>query len=228
MLNTDKQIEEMFDAGVHLGHKTNRIHPKARKYIYKIEDGASIIDLTKTVDNLIKAVDFVKKLAKEKKIILFVVTKKIASQFVKEECIKNNFLYITMKWPAGLLTNFKMIMKNVETLKKMREEKENGDWNKFVKHEQVALQKKLSRLEKFYGGIANMGKIPDAIFVVDVKKEKNAVNEAGRNKIPVIAIVDTNANPDLIDYPIVGNDDSFSSVQYLVSKVINAYTLYKE
>lgn len=215
----------MFDAGVHLGHKTNRIHPKARKYIYKIEDGASIIDLTKTAENLAKAVDFVKKLAKEKKSILFVVTKKIASQFVKEECIKNNFLYITIKWPAGLLTNFKMIMKNVETLKKMREEKENGDWNKFVKHEQVALQKKLTRLEKFYGGIANMQKIPDAIFVVDVKKEKNAVNEAGRNKIPVIAIVDTNANPDLIDYPIIGNDDSFSSVQYLVNKVINAYTV---
>lgn len=225
MLNTDKQIEEMFDAGVHLGHKTNRIHPKAKKNIYKIEDGASIIDLTKTAEHLTKAVEFVKKLAKEKKIILFVVTKKIASHYVKEECIKNNFLYITMKWPAGLLTNFKMIMKNVETLKKMREDKENGDWNKFVKHEQVALQKKLTRLEKFYSGITGLSKLPDAVFVVDVKKEKNAVSEASRGKIPVIAIVDTNANPDLIDYPIVGNDDSFSSVQYLVNKVINAYTV---
>ncbi|MDH7476160.1 MAG: 30S ribosomal protein S2 [Microgenomates group bacterium] len=223
MSDIDQQIEEMFNAGVHLGHKSNRIHPKAKKFIYKIESGVSIIDLTKTQEQLKKAVDFVKKLAKEGKSLLFVVTKKIASQYVREECSNKNLFFVTTKWPAGLLTNFETIMKNVNTLKKMREEKESGQWNKFVKHEQSKKQKKLNRLERFYGGIAAMDKKPDALFIVDIKKEKNAVKEARLNQIPIVALVDTNSNPFSVDFPIVGNDDSFSSIQYIVNTIISAY-----
>lgn len=223
MTNIDKKIEELFNAGCHLGHKANKVHPKAKKYIYTIEKGTSIIDLTKTVDLLEKAKKFVADLAKKNGTLLVVVTKKIAVNFTSELCKKNNIPYITNKWPAGLLTNFEMIIKNAKKLKKMKEEKEKGEWNKFVKHEQIKLQKQIFKLEKFYGGIANLEKLPDAIFIVDIKKEKNALKEAYKKQIPTIAICDTNVNPEKVIYPIPGNDDSIKSIEYFVNEVVNAY-----
>lgn len=223
MSDDDKKLEELFNAGVHLGHKSNRIHPQSRKYIYKIESGVSIIDLTKTLTNLNKAKEFVTKLAQENKILLVVVTKKIVAKAVKEQCMAKNIPFITHKWPAGLLTNFETIVKNIKTLKKMREDKENGGWEKFVKHEKQKLQKKLNRLEIQYNGLISLEKLPDALFVVDIKKEKNAIAEAKKTNITTIAVVDTNSDPNLVNYPIVGNDDSVSSIQYLVNEVINAY-----
>lgn len=223
MSDTNKKIEELFAAGSHLGHKKNKIHPKAKKYIYSLENGTSIIDLTKTVEFLEKAKKFVSSLGKENKTLLVVVTKRIAASTTAQLCKENNLPYVTIKWPAGLITNFDMIIKNAKKLKKMNEEKENGDWNKFVKHEQIKLQKQLNKLEKFYGGIANLEKLPDAVFVVDMKKEKNAVKEALEKKIPVVAIADTNINPDTVDYPIPGNDDAATSIQYFVKEIIESY-----
>jgi len=223
MTDIDKKVEELFAVGAHLGHKTNRIHPQAKKYIYSIENGVSIIDLTITVPLLEKAKEFVSESAKNKKTLLVIVTKKVNSPFISDLCQKNNLPFITTKWPAGLFTNFDMIIKNVKKLNLMKEEKEKGEWGKFVKHEQVALDKKLKKLEKFYGGISSLQKLPDAIFVVDIKKEKNAVKEAKEVKIPVIAVVDTNANPNNIDYPIPGNDDSATSIEYFVKEIIGAY-----
>jgi small subunit ribosomal protein S2 len=223
MTDLDKKVEELFAVGAHLGHKTNRIHPQAKKYIYSIENGVSIIDLTITVPLLEKAKEFVSESAKNKKTLLVIVTKKVNSPFISDLCQKNNLPFITTKWPAGLFTNFDMIIKNVKKLNLMKEEKEKGEWGKFVKHEQVALDKKLKKLEKFYGGISSLQKLPDAIFVVDIKKEKNAVKEAKEVKIPVIAVVDTNANPNNIDYPIPGNDDSATSIEYFVKEIIGAY-----
>lgn len=224
MIDKNKKIEELFNAGAHLGHKKNKIHPKAKKYIYSIEQGVSIINLEKTVDLLEKAKDYLKTLAKEKKTLLVVATKKICSSFIKEICLQNNIPYINFKWPAGLLTNFETIIKNIKKLKQMKKDEEEGAWNKFVKHEQIRLKKQLKKLEKFYGGIINLEKIPEAIFIIDIKKEKNAVKEAKDKNIKIIAVVDTNVNPDLVDYPIPGNDDSLSSIEYFVKEIIQAYT----
>src|SRR3990167_10582945 len=224
MSNNDRQVEELFAAGAHLGHKANRVHPKTNKYIYSFENGVSIIDLTKTVDYLEKAKQFVSELGKNEKVLLVISTKKIASNLTQELCQKNNLPFINTKWPAGLLTNFEMIIKNVKKLNSMKEEKEKGDWNKFVKHEQVKLDKELSKLEKFYGGIANLKKLPEALFIIDIKKEKNSVKEAGEMKVLTIAVTYTNADPDPINYPIPGNDDSITSIEYFLTEIIEAYS----
>ncbi|MFN4212998.1 MAG: 30S ribosomal protein S2, partial [Microgenomates group bacterium] len=181
-------------------------------------------DLLQTIKLLEKAKNFLTQLAKEGKTLLLVVTKKPFALKTLELCQKNNIPAITTKWPAGLLTNFDYIIKNVKKLKTMRQEKEKGAWSKFVKHEQLKLKKELGRLEKFYGGIANLKKIPDALFIVDIKKEKNAVEEAKRLGIPIVALVDTNCDPNKVDYPIPGNDDLEGSVNYFVNQIIEAYT----
>lgn len=224
MVQVDTQIEELFQAGSHLGHKTNRVHPKAKKNIYTIQNGVSIIDLTKTSTLLENAKKIVIQLKKEGKILLVVVTKKIASTYTQELCKNKGIPYITVKWPAGLFTNFEMIMKNVKKMNTMKKERDEGEWNKFVKHEQTQMNKELNKLEKFYGGLSQIQKLPDALFVVDVKKEKNAVKEAREKGIPVIAIADTNVDPDSVDFPIPANDDSESSIQYIVGQLVSAYS----
>lgn len=224
MTNIDTRIEEMFAAGAHLGHKTNRVHPKSYKNIYTVENGVSIIDLTITAAYLEKALAYIADLGKENKILLIIVTKRVSSAFTQELCQKNNIPYVTVKWPAGLLTNFDMIIKNAKKLKSMKEGRNNGEWSKFVKHEQVQMAKVVNRMERLYGGLVALTKKPDALFVVDIKKEKNSVKEAIDTKIPVIAITDTNSNPDLIQYPIPANDDSSTSIEYFVKAIVDAYS----
>ncbi len=223
MSKTDSRVEELFNIGAHLGHKTNRVHPKAKKYIYTVENGVSIIDLTKTVELLDKALSYVTKLGKGHETMLVVVTKRVSSKFTQELCQKYGIPYITVKWPAGLLTNFDMIMNNVKKLITMKEEREKGEWVKFVKHEQMKLSKELNRLERFYGGLVSLKKRPDALFVIDLKKEKNAVNEARAYRIPLIAITDTNVNPDLVEYAIPANDDAVPSIEYFLNTVVETY-----
>ena len=196
---------------------------KSKKYIYTFENGVSIIDLTLTANLLEKALKFVQELAKQNKVLLVVATKKIAAYQIQALCRKNSIPYITNKWPAGLLTNFETITKNIKKLIQMKKEKQEGAWQKFVKHESQKLEKQLQKLEKNYSGLVQLIKLPDAVLVVDIRKEKNAVNEALNTSIPIIAIVDTNVNPDLIDYPIPANDDSLSSIEYITNKVIDAY-----
>lgn len=223
----DALLEELFKVKAHLGHKTNRIHPKARKFIYTIENGVSIIDLSITAKLLEEAKEFVRKLGAESKKILVVSTKKIASSAIQSLCQSLGFPYVTHKWPAGLLTNFETITQNIKRLKSMREQMEKGEWQKFVKHDRIKLQKELQKLEKHYGGLINLEKFPDALFIIDVKKEKNATNEAGKSNIPIIAIADTNVNPQLVDYPIPANDDSLSSVEFIAKQVLEAYSNVK-
>jgi len=220
-LDFEKKVEELFKRSAHLGHRKNRIHPKAKKYIYRIENQISIIDLTQTVSLLEKAKEYIQKIKKEEKNLLFVGTKRSAADIVANAGEKNNFFYITTKWPPGFLTNFEMFLKNnIQKMRKMREEKEKGVWQKFVKHEQIKLQKELKKIEKIYQGVAKMEKLPDALFIVDIKKEKNALAEARKLNIPVIAIVDTNVNPDLVDYPIPANDDSAETIEYIIKELI--------
>ncbi len=228
MPNVNKQVEELFGVQAHLGHKTNRIHPKSRKFIYKIENGVSIIDLSQTVEYFNKAKEAAQNLGKSGKKLLVVATKKIASSFIEETCKKNGVPYIVTKWPAGFITNFETLLKNINKLKTMQEEKENGTWAKLVKHEQTELGRTLAKLERHYGGLVSLTNVPDALFIVDIKKEKNAVNEGKMIRIPLIAITDTNVNPDLIDYPIPANDDSLTSVEYIATQIIEAYTKGRE
>ena len=226
--DTTAAIERLFNAGVHLGHKKNRLHPKARKYIYKMVNGTAIIDLTITLAQIEAAQAFIKEQAKAGKYLLVVATKKTVSQFVDELCKEHGISSITVKWMPGLLINFETLMKNVKKMNELEEAKTKGEWDKFVKHERTKFSKELYRLNKLYSGLSKMEKRPDVMFIVDVKKEKNALNEAQKNNIPVIALLDTNANPDTVTYPVVGNDDSANAAQIVIKDVIDAYATAKK
>ncbi len=216
-------VKTLFEAGAHLGHKRSRLHPKAKKYVYRIENSVSIIDLSQTAVQINRAAEYLKSLKKDGKTILVVATKKIASQYVTEQCVKHNIPHITTKWLPGLLTNFETIIKNVKKLNDMRVQKQEGVWNSLTKHERGLLSKRLARLEKLYGGIASLTQRPDALLVVDVRREANSVKEASDVSLPVVGVTDTNANPEQVDYPIVANDDSAESVQALIDILIGAY-----
>jgi len=219
----EKQIKALFDLGAHLGHKKNRIHPKARQYIYTMINGTSIIDLNQTVKQLKTAKAYLAGQAKSGKRALVVVTKKIANQSTRALCRSLKIPSVTVKWPPGLLTNFENIMKNVKKLKELEEGKTSGQWAKFVKHEQVKLAKHLNRLNTFYGGLADLTKRPDILILVDTKAEKNALKEAAETHIPVVAVMDTNSDPDRVQYPVMANDDTAAVVEYLVKEIVNAY-----
>lgn len=225
---TKNILEDLFNAQSHLGHKSNRIHPKAKKYIYKMENGVSIIDLSKTVDLLDRATQFISLLGTQNKTLLFVATKRIAATKTRKLCQENNIAHITTKWPAGFLTNFETLMKNVKKLLSMQEAKNLGEWQKLVKHEQAELTKLLNKLQRFYGGLSTISKIPDALVIVDVKSEKNALVEAKTTGVKTIAIVDTNVDPDSVDYPIPANDDSETSITYILTTLIEAYVKGKK
>lgn len=228
MVDTDKQIQELFNAKAHLGHKTSRVHPKAKRFIYSVENGISIIDLIKTSDLLEIALKFIQQLAKQNKKLLVVCTKRIASNKIQEICQKYSISYVCSKWPAGLITNFETITKNIKKLIQMRKDKEEGVWQKFVKHDRTKLEKQLSKLTKDYNGLTQLVKLPDALFVIDIKKEKNAVDEAGKLSIPVVAIADTNIDPELVDYPIPANDDSLSSIEFITNLIVESYVKHRE
>ncbi|MBI4004579.1 30S ribosomal protein S2 [Candidatus Roizmanbacteria bacterium] len=219
----EREIKELFVLGAHLGHKKNRLHPKARKYIYKIINGVSIIDLAITVDRLTLAKTFLYEEAAQDKKLLVVVTKKIVNQYVAELCKQHDIPSITTKWLPGLLTNFTTIIKNVKKLQSLKEQKEQGEWEKFTKHERVKLDKQLKRLQRFYGGLVDLAKKPDILILVDSKKEKNALIEARRHAIPVVGVIDTNSNPEQIQYPIVINDDSSVVLQRVITELIQSY-----
>ncbi len=222
-----KEIEKLFAAGAHLGHKKNRLHPKARKYVYKMVNGVAVIDLTQTAEQLHFAKEYLKEAAKNGKKLLVVGTKRVASQFVQEYCKANGIPHITTKWMPGLLTNFETLSKNTKKMIDYETGKADGSWDQFVKHERTKMQKDLNRLKRLYGGIEEMKKKPDVLFIIDIKREKNALKEAKQNGIPVIAITDTNTNPDTVDYPVVANDDSPTSAHYVIESILSAYTVEK-
>jgi small subunit ribosomal protein S2 len=219
----DKEVELLFKANAHLGHRKNRLHPKARKYVYKIVNNTTIIDLPQTVEQLETATNRLTEAAKEGDNLLVVATKRLASPIVSKICAENKIPYITTKWLPGLLTNFDMIMKNVKKLNQMEKDNQDGSWDKFVKHEIVKMKKEMGKLKKFYGGIAEVTKKPDMMLLIDIRREKNALKEAKQNHIPTVAILDTNSNPNTVDYPIVANDDSTSSLEYLIQKLLKSY-----
>lgn len=220
----NKEIEQLFQMGAHLGHRKSRVHPKSYQYIHKFLNGVSIIDLTKTVRLLNKARTQLREAAKEGKKILVVATKKNHASMTAEVAGGLKIPYATTKWLPGLLTNFDQIIKNVQKMEKMAEEQVGGTWEQFVKHERMAMSKELYRLERFYKGMAGLTRRPDILLIIDARKEKNAIVEAKKHNLPVVGIVDTNSNPEEVTFPIVMNDDSSEVVKYVLEDLLKTYS----
>src|SRR3989338_979868 len=194
MIKSDPAV--LLTYGVHLGHKKTKVHPKSKKYIFKFENGTSIIDLFKTATLLDEAKDFMTSLAKDGKQVLFVGTKKVAREALNDHCAQHNLHHMTNKWVGGFLTNFTEVMKNVQKMNEMKEEQASGAWNPLPKHERIALEKKLNRIASIYAGVGQLKALPDALFILDVRKEKNALSEANQLGITTVAVTDTNVDPD--------------------------------
>ena len=214
-------ITQLLEAGVHFGHHTRRWNPKMAEYIFTERNGIYIIDLQKTVKKFDEAYAFVRDLSTEKGTVLFVGTKKQAAEAIKEEADRAGMYYVNERWPGGMLTNFKTIKKSINRLIALEKMQEDGTFDMLPKKEVAGLIKEMNDLERNYGGIKPMDRLPDAVFIVDPRKEHIAVLEAKKLGIPVIAIVDTNCDPDDADYIIPGNDDAIRAIK-LISSVIAA------
>lgn len=215
-------MKQLLEAGVHFGHQTRRWNPKMDKYIYTSRSGIHIIDLQKTVVLIEEAYQKLLEICKNGGKILFVGTKKQAQSVVKDEAIRTGQFYVTQRWLGGTLTNFKTIRKSIRRLHDIERMEKDGTFEKLTKKEVIALKKEQDRYEKFLSGIKDMKTLPEALFVVDPIKEKNAILEARKLKIPVFGIVDTNCDPDLVDVIIPANDDAIRSVKLIVSRLANA------
>lgn len=215
-------MKQLLEAGVHFGHQTRRWNPKMDRYIFTERNGIYIIDLQKTVKKVEEAYNFVKELAANGGKILFVGTKKQAQDSVKEEAERSGMYYINQRWLGGTLTNFKTIQIRINRLHKLEAMETDGTFEVLPKKEVILLRKEKERLEKFLGGIKNMTDLPDALFVVDPRKERIAIAEARKLGLPIVAIVDTNCDPDEIDYVIPGNDDAIRAVKLLTGKMADA------
>ena len=215
-------MKQLLEAGVHFGHQTRRWNPKMAPYIFTERNGIYIIDLSKTVYKVDEAYDFVKSVAAEGKNVLFVGTKKQAVDSVKEEATRAGAHYVNARWLGGMLTNFKTIQTRIKRLEQLHTMEEDGTFALLPKKEVVKLNLEIEKLEKFLGGIKTMKKLPAALFIVDPRKEKIAVAEAKKLNIPIVAIVDTNCDPDEVDYVIPGNDDAIRAVKLIAGSIANA------
>ncbi len=216
-------LEQLLEAGCHFGHKAERWHPKASEFIWAEKDGIHIIDLAKTKAGLDAALSFVSLLAGAGNTVLFVGTKRQARGVVKEAAQKAGASFLTQRWIGGFMTNWEGVHKNIQKINKMMADQASGAWKKFPKHEQTKMARYLSRLNVDYEGVLMLHELPKAIIVIDVRKEQSAVREAQRLGIPVIGVVDTNADPSNINYVIPANDDAVGSVQLVVTAIADAY-----
>jgi small subunit ribosomal protein S2 len=215
-------MKQLLEAGVHFGHQTRRWNPKMKKYIFTERNGIYIIDLQKTVKKFEEAYKFVKELGENGGKMLFVGTKKQAQDSVKEEAERSGMYYVNQRWLGGTLTNFETIQKRISRLKDIERMSEDGTFEVLPKKEVVQLKKEQERLEKFLGGIKDMKGLPDALFIIDPRKERIAVAEAHKLNIPIVGIVDTNCDPDEIDYVIPANDDAIRAVKLITAKIADA------
>jgi len=215
----EELMRNLLEAGVHFGHQTRRWNPKMKKYIFGQRSGIYIIDLEKTVECLNKAGDFIKNITSKGGKILFIGTKKQAKFIIKEETEKIGMYNVTNRWLGGLLTNFETIKKSIRRLEKIEAMKEDGTFDNLKKKEVASLVNEKEKLLRDLGGIREMKKLPDAIFIIDPKKEDIAIKEATKLGIPIIALVDTNCNPEIVDYPIPGNDDALKSIRFITSLI---------
>ena len=215
-------MKQLLEAGVHFGHQTRRWNPKMAPYIFTERNGIYIIDLQKTVKKLEEAYYFVRDLAAEGESILFVGTKKQAQEAIREEAARVGMYYVNARWLGGMLTNFKTMRQRVARLNQLQKMQEDGTFDMLPKKEVAGLQLEIEKLERYLGGVKEMNKLPGAIFIVDPRKERNAIAEAKKLGIPVVAIVDTNCDPDEVDYVIPGNDDAIRAIKLISQTMASA------
>ena len=213
------ELKDLLDAGCHFGHQSERWNPKMANYLYGEKEGIHIFDLVKTKEGLEKAMEFVQQTTASGGKIIFVGTKRQSQAIVKEEAIKAKMPFITERWLGGIVTNWDNIKKSINKLKDLKAQKEEGVLKKYTKKENVLIDREISRLERFFGGLADLEDLPAAIFVVDVKKEKAAIREAAKKNIKIVAIVDSNSDPDLVDWIIPANDDAVGSIKLIVESI---------
>jgi small subunit ribosomal protein S2 len=217
-------VKELLESGVHFGHQTKRWNPKMKQFIFDARNGIHIIDLSKTLTQLEAAVEFLNVTVRKGGKILFVGTKKQAQQCVTETAKECGQFYVTERWLGGTMTNFNTIKTSIKRLKEIEKMEADGSLNNYVKQEQAVIRREVARLHKYFDGIRLMDKHPAALFIVDLKREHNAVAEARKLKIPIVALVDTNCDPDLADYPIAANDDAIRSVRTIMATIGQAIT----
>ena len=215
-------MKQLLEAGVHFGHQTRRWNPRMSPYIFTQRNGIYIIDLQKTLRKVNEAYQFIREVALDGKHVLFVGTKKQAQESIKEEALRSGSYYVNTRWLGGMLTNFRTIRKRVDRLKQLRKMREDGTFELLPKKEVIKLNLEITKLERYLGGVEEMSELPGALFIVDPSKEKIAVAEARKLKIPVIAIIDTNCDPNDADLPIPANDDAIRLVKLLSSTMANA------
>lgn len=218
-------LKEMLEAGVHFGHETKRWNPKMSSYIFTAKEKIHIIDLEKTEKALKEAADFVRSIGEKGGSIVFLATKKQASEIVKTEAERVGAMYLTTRWLGGLFTNFESVSKTIHKLSEL-EEKSKDDT--YTKREQLMMLKEAEKLTRYIGGVRNLEVLPDAIFIIDSHKEENAVKEARKVGVPIIAVVDTNGDPTIIDYPIPGNDDAIRAISIMAKTIADSYLEGKE
>jgi small subunit ribosomal protein S2 len=215
-------MKQLLEAGVHFGHLTKRWNPKMKPYIYMERNGIYIIDLQKTVRKLEEAYNFVRAVGEDGGTLLFVGTKKQAQEAIKEEAERVGMYYVNARWLGGMLTNFKTMRTRIDRLAQLRKMQEDGTFDILPKKEVIKLTNEINKLEKYLGGVKDMKKLPAALFIIDPRKERNAIAEARKLGIPIVAIVDTNCDPDEIDYIIPGNDDAIRAIRLISQAMANA------
>jgi small subunit ribosomal protein S2 len=217
--NFNLSVDDMTKAGLQFGHKKAKVHPKMKPYLFGVRNTIYLIDLDKTQEKFAAALDYIQTLVAEGKTLLLVGTKTQFKKLVKDAAAEMNVPFVSERWLGGTFTNFKVIKKRIDYYKELERKKAAGEFDKYTKKEQAEIQKTIKDLEKKLGGIKDMDKLPEAIFVVDMKKDKLAVKEAKMNGVKVVGIADVNIDPNLADYPIIANDDAVSSVKYILDKI---------
>ncbi|TSC74916.1 MAG: 30S ribosomal protein S2 [Parcubacteria group bacterium Gr01-1014_30] len=215
-------VEEMAKAGLHFGHRSSRVHPKMAPFLFGVRNAVHLIDLEKTKEKFAKALNFIQQVISENKSLLLVGTKVQAKDLAKEMAKECGLPYVVDRWLGGTFTNFDIIRKRLDHFKELEKKKREGEFEKYTKKERALFDKELRDLETKFGGIKTLGKLPDAILVLDMKKDALAVKEARMKSIKVVGVVDTNCDPTLADYPIPANDDAISSIRYILDKVKEA------
>jgi small subunit ribosomal protein S2 len=225
MAKNEITLKELLEAGCHFGHQVTRWNPKMKPYIFTAREGIHVFDLAKTKEGLEAACVFVKDLVSQGGKIIFLGTKRQVKKVIVEVAKEKGMPYVNQRWLGGTITNWGEIRKRIERMQELKEKREKGEYNKFTKKERILIDREISKLEKFFGGLAGLEELPEALFVIDIKREIAAVREANKKGIKVVALVDTNCDPDLADYVIPGNDDASGSVELVVRKIGEAIKL---
>lgn len=221
-------LKQLLEAGVHFGHQARRWNPKMKQFIYTERDGVHVIDLTQTAARLDVAQDYVKELVAGGGEIIFLGTKRQAQEIVKTEATRVGAMYLTERWIGGLLTNFESVLKNIKRLNELRRQRDAKELDHLTKKEQLMIDREIAKMEKIFGGIDRLEKMPEALFIIDAKKEDNAVREARKTGVRVVAVADTNCDPTVLDYPIPGNDDAIKAIQLLTTAIADSYAEGKD